>query len=261
MQIAFSIVMLIFGAVFGSFLCCQAQRLHLRETRHKSLGARSVCLYCHHQLKWYENLPIISWLMQGGKCRHCGRKIGTLELISEVAIATAFLALSTTISITSATALEWATFAVITLLTLCLGFLAIYDGKWGELPTFMLIISGVLALAVALLRIVPDFSVDKLISTLLAVLILGGIYLALYLISHGRWVGDGDWILGTVIALTLGTPWLAAIVLFLANFSACLVMYPLVRRRQSRKIYFGPFLVFAFLVTYTFADFLTALLP
>ena len=36
---------------------------------------RSHCPHCGHQLSWYENIPLVSWLMQGGKCRHCAAPI------------------------------------------------------------------------------------------------------------------------------------------------------------------------------------------
>ena len=90
---------------------------------------------------------------------------------------------------------------------------------------------------------------------LLSGLLFGGIYLALYLISKGKWVGDGDWILAGVIGLALGHPWLSMIALFVANFSACLIMYPLVKNRKNHQIYFGPFLVLSFVVVYAFSDF------
>lgn len=77
----------------------------------------------------------------------------------------------------------------------------------------------------------------------------------LYFISKGRWVGDGDWLLGTSIALALYDPWLALIALFLANFIACLIMYPTTKSKKNRKVHFGPFLVIAFVITTSFANF------
>ena len=88
-----------------------------------------------------------------------------------------------------------------------------------------------------------------------AIFILGGVYLLLHLVSKGKWVGDGDWILGAIIAAVLGTPWLALVALFIANFSACLIMYPIVRKQKSHTIYFGPFLVFAFILTFILSNY------
>ena len=93
-----------------------------------------------------------------------------------------------------------------------------------------------------------------------SVLILGGLYLALYLVSKGKWVGDGDWILGTILALVLGTPWLALITLFVANLTACLVMAPIVKKNRHQKIYFGPFMIIAFIIVLSFSTFFNSLL-
>ncbi|MBR2837137.1 prepilin peptidase [Candidatus Saccharibacteria bacterium] len=264
MQILFVILMFIWGAAMGSFLCCQAWRLRLRLQGKKIKNSRSVCLRCHHQLKWYENLPIISWLAQGGKCRHCGQKIGALEIISELSVGTALALLATTINVTTATAFEWGIFVITIAFMLALCFLAIYDGKWGELPTPALILAIMLALSLAALRIWSEsatigLSWAQVLDTLYSVAILGGIYLLLYLVSRGRWVGDGDWLLGLAIGAALSSPWLALCALFIANFSACLIMYPVVRKRKTKKIYFGPFLVLAFVVSATFANFLLSL--
>lgn len=254
------ILVFIIGACLGSFLCCQARRLRLKEKKKPSLGRRSVCPHCKHQLKWYENLPIISWLLQRGKCRKCGKKIGAAEILAELATGLAFLGFTSGFIYNSGvpslwSISIWAVYITTLLLILSLIFLSIYDGLYGELPCLCLTFSGICAIIIVILKlwsffsVAENFSWQPILDHLFAVLILGGIYLVLYLVSKGKWVGDGDWILGTIIALVLGTPWLALVTLFIANFSACLVMYPKVRKRKNHTIYFGPFLVFAFILT------------
>ena len=144
-----------------------------------------------------------------------------------------------------------------------LAFLAIYDGICGELPTKHLFIAIILAAVIlslthASIIITSGFSSELIYQPLLSVLILGGLYLVLYLVSHGKWVGDGDWLLGTAIGIALGNPWLALIALFLANLLACLVALP--RLKKTKKIYLGPFLVVAFVITYSFSDLLYAII-
>ena len=256
MQIIFLILLFVLGACFGSFLCCQARRLHYKAAKHKKLGSRSICLHCHHRLKWYDNLPLISWIVLKGKCRKCHRPIGLAEFLSEIGAALAFLALGTTIDVASATPLVWVSFCVTLLFTTVLIFLAIYDGIYGELPTAVLIAAiiisvAVLALKVTSILLVHPLTPNTILAPLASVLLLGGLYLFLYLISKGRWVGDGDWLLGTAIAIALFDPWLALVTLFLSNFLACLVMYPSVKGRKQKKIHFGPFLVVAFIIVFS----------
>lgn len=261
MQIAFHVLLFVLGACFGSFLCCQVRRLELKDQNSKyKPKSRSVCLHCHYQLKWYDNIPILSWLFLRGKCRKCHKKIGLAELISELGMALAFLALSTTIDITTISALEWAIFVVTLMLTIILGFLAIYDGIYGKLPFKYLIFSVIIATIILTLKtissVLADGSTLSLIyNPILSVLILGGLYYALFRISHSKWVGDGDWLLGLSIGLALCHPWLALVALFLANLTACIIMYPIIRKKKHPKIYFGPFMVVAFILTTTFSNF------
>lgn len=262
MQIAFLILLFILGTCFGSFLCCQARRLHYKTTHKKPLGNRSVCMFCKYRLKWYDNIPIISWLTLKGKCRKCGKKIGNAEIVSELGLGIAFFALGTTISVFSTDPFTWAVFIITLVFTTILTFLAIYDGLYGELPTSMLIVAIICGVIIASLKAWMLFSVSFAITdvfiylgyVLLAVLIFGGLYLLLYLISKGKWVGDGDWLLATAIALALAHPWFSLIALFLTNFLA--VVYALPHLKKNQKIRLGPFMVMAFIIAVVFANFL-----
>jgi leader peptidase (prepilin peptidase)/N-methyltransferase len=265
MAIAFLILLFILGACFGSFLCCQARRLHLKASRHKTLGPRSICLKCQKQLKWYDNLPIISWLILKGKCRFCQTPIGAAELLSELGMAISFTLIGTTFDFATANVFSWAMFVLILIFILIIGFLAIYDGLYGELPVGALIAALICSTVILILKecetiFTTAFTSALIWQPLLSVVILGGLYLLLYLISKGKWVGDGDWLLGTALGMVLFHPFLALITLFLANLLACLVMAPTVVKKQNHQIYFGPFLVIAFVVAYAFANFFQSML-
>lgn len=67
-------IIFIFGLIWGSFLNVVAYRL----IQEQSLGGRSVCPHCNHQLAWYDNIPLISWLALRGKCRTCAQPISFL---------------------------------------------------------------------------------------------------------------------------------------------------------------------------------------
>lgn len=302
----FLALLFILGACFGSFLCCQARRLHLRQqdreeqakrkthtTSRKSspvkpkrvaiktrstksdLGSRSVCLSCGKRIKWYDNIPLISWFILRGRCRSCNQKIGWLEPVAEFGLALAFLLPGLTFNFTDASTTSWC-LLILSLLFICsLGFLAIYDAAYGELPTFALIISIVLAAIILVARqiqtvLISGFTPTLILEPLGAVALLGGVYLVLYLCSRGRWVGDGDWLLGLALGLALATPWLALLNLCLANFLACIVMIPILLHKRSRhtskqpiastRVPLGPFLIAAFIIVYTFADFFANLL-
>lgn len=256
MEVLFYIILFLLGAAMGSFLCCQAWRFRLLQ-KGKKLGKRSVCISCHKQLKWYDNIPIISWLLLRGKCRFCKKKIGIAEFLAEVLSGIAFVGIGSLFSIDSTDALSWAYFVVLLLLALMLIFLGIYDGKWGELPVVFLIVAIVIGLVAWVIKgFLIGFSLEYFLQTGGALLILAGLYLLLYLASKGKWVGDGDYILCIALALGLANSWLALVTLFLANMIGCIVMLP----QKQKKIYFGPFLVAAFLIALVFQEFLLNLI-
>lgn len=269
----FLIFMFILGSAFGSFLCCQARRLRLKQKGTKSkknLGQRSVCLNCGYQLEWYDNLPIISWLFLKGRCKKCQKKIGLAEFLSELGLGIAFVLIANNYNLVNLTTFSaWAEFIFALLLTITLGFLAIYDGLYGELPSSCLTLSLIYAIILATLRqwvnfSIAGFSFEELLPLIFSVLVLAGTYLILYLVSKGKWVGDGDWLLALTLALVLGHPWLALLTLFLANFLACLVMLPAMKlnkkSRKTAKIYLGPFLVSAFIIVLSFSNFFLSML-
>lgn len=267
MKFLLEIFLFVLGACLGSFLCCQARRLHLKSKKRKSpgdhsLGPRSVCLHCGRQLAWYENIPLVSWVFLRGRCRTCHARIGIAEPLSELGLAVALTLVGLPFDPVAADPLAWASFIVTLALTLSLDFLAIYDGLYGELPSFCLTISIICAIMLVILRqwsffLNGTFTPVSLLYLLGSVALLGGVYLVLYVVSHGKWVGDGDWLLGLALGLALGRPWLALITLFLTNFLACLVMLPV----RTRRVHLGPFFVAAFLITYAFADFFCQIEP
>ena len=279
MEIILNIFLFLFGACIGSFLCCQVRRLRLKEEKKKSPGSRSVCLSCGYKLKWYDNLPIISWLILGGKCRKCRKKIGLAELLTEIGTGAAFLlitlAFNRSLYGSPSTifgefpgnltppypigVLNLSFYVIMLIFILVLIFLAIYDGLYGELPTSCLVLSLIFAVIILVIKeyqllTVSPFVPENILAPLISVLILGGLYLILYLISKGRWVGDGDWILGTSLGLVLFAPLLSLLTLFLSNFIALAVMLPFLKGKHKQKIYFGPFLVIAFIIVCSFCD-------
>lgn len=64
----------VLGLVVGSFLNVAIHRLPL-EGESVSHPRRSRCPSCRHELTWRENLPVLSWVIQGGRCRACGWSI------------------------------------------------------------------------------------------------------------------------------------------------------------------------------------------
>lgn len=81
------IFVFLMGAILGSFYLVVATRLPKGED---ILFSRSHCDHCHKELKWYNLIPIVSFLGQKGKCTYCGEKIALLNLTCELITGSCF---------------------------------------------------------------------------------------------------------------------------------------------------------------------------
>ena len=86
-----TILFAILGLVMGSALNCLA--LRIAAGKKWSGSERSECPHCHHVLTPLELIPLLSWLIQKGKCRHCGAKVSKRYPITEAVLAAAYAAL------------------------------------------------------------------------------------------------------------------------------------------------------------------------
>ena len=83
MELYIYIIIFIFGSIMGSFLNVLAVRLSNNES---IIYPRSHCHNCNHKLKWYELIPIISYIIQKGKSRCCHTRIPISYLIVEIKV-------------------------------------------------------------------------------------------------------------------------------------------------------------------------------
>lgn len=80
MNFFFIAFFVLLGFIFGSFL----NVVSLRFNTGKSLGGRSMCFSCSNTLRWFELIPVVSWLVQRGRCRTCSSRISRELIASEI---------------------------------------------------------------------------------------------------------------------------------------------------------------------------------
>ncbi|MDQ3767708.1 MAG: prepilin peptidase [Actinomycetota bacterium] len=103
----FAALAAVLGLIFGSFATMAAYRIPLRA----SLNGRSECPACGHTITAAENIPVLSYLRQGGRCRHCGAKISVryplIELLTAILFALAALRFGPTLKAAVYSAFFW----------------------------------------------------------------------------------------------------------------------------------------------------------
>jgi prepilin signal peptidase PulO-like enzyme (type II secretory pathway) len=258
-MIIFGLVLL--GLCFGSFVNALIWRVHEQNGKKKNddklsiAKGRSMCPHCRHELATKDLIPVLSWLSLRGKCRYCGKSIGWQYPVVEISLATLYVASYIWWPV-ELNGLQIAVFGVWLVLLIGLLALLVYDVRWSLLPNRILYPLGYVAGLMALLAVIDSAHPFRaLLNVLLAVIVGGGIFYALFQLSAGKWIGGGDVKLGWLLGLVLMTPGKAFLMIFLAAILGSLVSLPLLLlKRLDRKstIPFGPFLIVAAIIAQLF---------
>jgi leader peptidase (prepilin peptidase)/N-methyltransferase len=101
---ALSAIAFLPGLALGSFLNVVAARVPLRRS---IVHPRSACMTCEAEIAWYDNVPIISWVLLRGRCRSCGAtipwKYPLVELVTALLVGACVLAFGPTLDAAAAT--------------------------------------------------------------------------------------------------------------------------------------------------------------
>ncbi len=235
----------VFGAVIGSFLNAVLWRLRTKES---FIFGRSYCPQCRHELAAVDLVPIISYLMLGGKCRYCKKPISPSYLAIELIMGALFV-LSALAVFPSAVAadpaaglprllLDWYLIAVFLLVF-------VFDLR------YMMILRSVTLPAAALAFLANLALGQSLWALILAAAVGCGFFYLQLILSHGKWIGGGDVWLGLFIGAALGWPGVL-IALFIAYVSGAAVGVTLLAMKKKTlqsQLPFGTFLSAAAILT------------
>lgn len=86
------VILGILGLAVGSFLSVLIYRLNTEDKVPKFWQGRSLCPRCKHMLSWKDNIPLLSFVILGGRCRFCKKEISWQYLVVELVTAVAFVA-------------------------------------------------------------------------------------------------------------------------------------------------------------------------
>ncbi len=229
-------IVTLFGLLFGSFLNVLILRIPKEES---IVFPGSHCPKCNNKLKWWHNIPVLSWLMLGGKCYFCKEKISIQYPLIELATAAIFALVYWK--------LQNVPFAVITglVFALLLG-LSVIDLRYKAVPDSL----NLSALTLAI------FASDTILANFVnALLFAGGFSLLRFYVSfilQKEALGEADIMIAATIGAMVGLK-LGAVAIFLSAIIALPVF--VVIREKDLEVPYIPFLALALFIVYMASDF------
>lgn len=227
----------LFGLCLGSF----GNVLIARLPRGQPIGGRSHCPHCGEILGFLELIPVLSFIVLGGRCSRCRKPIAVQYPLVELGSALLFVvAASFAQSLTAALLLGLALWLLL--------LIAVCDMKVSGIPDLLNIPFVLISLIYAL--VTGGVSV-------LAPLLGAGIFALQWVLSRGRWVGSGDIILGVGMGFLLGSWQLTLLAVWFAYIVGALVASVLLvlRRTTLRSSFpFGPFLAIGTALSFFYGE-------
>ena len=239
MEVFYLICFFILGLVFGSFFCCVGLRL---STNKKFINDRSVCDNCGHVLKWYDLIPVFSYIFLRGRCRYCHKRISILNLFIEIVTGVLF-------------ALSYYSFNLSLELLLALSIVSLAMIVFVSDLTYMIIPDEVIVFF-SIEFLILKFLIDGLGSVLLSLVSGASLFFFMYFLMRlgnalfkKESLGGGDIKLLFVLGLVI-EPFLGLVTIFLASLIALPVSLYLLYKNKEHMIPFGPFILIAFLIIF-----------
>ncbi len=197
----------------------------------------SRCPSCAHKIRWYENIPLLSWIALRGRCSACGASIGVrypvVELLTLLASLTVFLVFGPTAKMLCALVLTWALIALTGI-----------DFDTQLLPdriTLPLAAAGLFVNAQSLF-VSPTQAIWGYV---VGFLVLWVVYIIFKIITGKEGMGYGDFKLLAALGAWLG-PLQLPLIILLSSFVGAIVGLVLLKIRQENQPFaFGPYIAIA----------------
>ncbi len=234
MKIFYFVTVFIFGLAFGSFYNVCIYRIPVKKSL---INPGSFCPKCKKKIMFYDNIPIVSYIILRGKCRYCQQKISItypiIELLTGFTFLISFIYFGLTLKF----------FTVIFFLSILI-IVSFIDLKHQVIPN-KVILPAIIAIIGLTIILKPTEIIQSISGGL-----IGGFFILLLALLWPGGMGGGDIKLSAFIGFFIG--FLIIEVLFLAFFIGALTgILMILTKKKSRKdlIPFGPFLSIAAFIT------------
>lgn len=237
----------IFGLLIGSFINCLAWRLYKEET----ILGRSYCPKCRAELHWYDNIPLLSFLLLKGSCRTCHNKISWQYPLVELATGLLFAAVIASFPLAS-----WWFILKMGVFIAVLILVFIFDLRWFLIPVNVLLWAGIF------LAVVGYFSYPYGLGAYLLALVISAavaslFFAAQYLITRGKGIGEGDIWLGMFLGVVFVNLSELAVAILSAYFIGSLVGLTLMafkKKKFGSRLPLGVFLTVGAIIAIFFGS-------
>ena len=236
----------IYGLLIGSFLNVLIYRIPRDEN---IAWPGSHCPSCGHGLKWYDNIPLFSYLFLRGRCRYCGERISLQYPAVEAANAIIYVLLYIFFYQVK---LDFVFYALISSALITITFI---DLKEQLIPDSLVIAVLILSILHKTLLHFYEGIPFPFLDSLLGLLVAGGIFLLILFFSGGG-MGGGDVTLIGALGFVVGLRSIFLVIFLSFLLGAIISVFLLATRLKSRKdpIPFGPFIVLGFFIVLFLED-------
>ena len=255
-QVLLFIIIFLTGLIVGSFLNCVIYRLAFPK-------GRSFCPHCKHILSWQDLIPVLSFFILRGECRYCGKKISWQYPLVEIATGLLFVLilnfefrwieqserlpvglLSNKILIFNFETITY--FLYLLIISSLLIIIFVYDLKHFIIPDKIIYPAIGIALIYNFYQLlITHYPLSTVLNNLYAAFGAAVFFLAIVLVSRGKWMGLGDVKLAFLMGLFLGFPNILIALFFAFLIGAIIGVGLILAKRKTLKseVPFGPFLV------------------
>ena len=235
-----SIIIFLYGIVIGSFLNVLIYRL----PKHENIATkRSHCMECGYQLKWYDLIPLFSYLFLRGRCRKCGTRISIQYPIIEAVNGILYVLIFLRYGLTIETLLYCLLFSALLALS-------VIDFRTFEIPVGF----NIFILILGLVRVATDYR--NWLLYLIGLVSVSLFLFAIFAISKGRGIGGGDVKLMAATGLLLG--WKLNLLGFVMGCILGSIIHIIRMKvsKEGRTLAMGPYLSLGVVLTVFFGEYI-----
>lgn len=228
----------LFGITIGSFLNVCIYRIPKKED---IVSERSHCMSCGNVLKWYELIPLFSFLMQGGKCRNCKVKLSLQYPMIELLNGLVYIWIFVVKGFTAESILFCICASVLIVIS-------VIDWRTYEIPFGCNVIIGILGI----IRLILDLA--HWYDYVIGFFAVSGLFMIAYWITKGNGIGGGDIKLMAAAGLLLG--WKEILLaLGIGSVAGSIIHLTLMKlKNKDRVLAFGPYLALGIFTAMLYGD-------